>query len=325
MQKEMKKNVVAPVGQMIDRQWQKIVDNMDLMLSHFINIQECKSVCLALGPYRNLTTLTAATLFLHPNCQVLNHGGTRIFGNSRVDFLSNYSEETFNRFIQYAIRISTKGKRGDYGGSITYSHAFDLEYPMKEAYTNSNVTILKEKITCLFWKESLTTSNLIRKRNVDLRNILEKEERLRFLLPIRNPLDCAISNLRSGHASRFENINARSSEIEVSKAVLDEILWFAELHSQYPGRFFYFFEHEISREMLINLATFLQIDPSEIWINNALSVMKTRKSYQHDVNLVAFYREYANSRFARFPALLEGLLLFVQNDGNKLIKASGHT
>src|SRR5689334_13648080 len=108
MQKQIR-NLLTPLTQVIDHQWQKMADNIDLILSSFIDISECKSVCLALGPYRNLTTLTAATLFLHPNCQVLNHGGMRIFGNLQVDFLSNnYSEERFNRFVQYAIRISTK-------------------------------------------------------------------------------------------------------------------------------------------------------------------------------------------------------------------------
>lgn len=317
MQKEIK-NVLAPVVQTIDHKWQKTTEYVDLMLSRFIDIHECTSVCLALGPYRNLTTLTAATLFLHPNCQVLNHGGDRIFGNPQVDFLSNYSAETFNRFIQYAIKISTKGKRGDYGGSITLSHAFDREYRMNEAYRNSHVTTLKEKITCLFWKESLKTSNLIRKRNVDLGYILNKEARLRFLLPIRNPLDCAISNMKTGHAKRFDNITSKSSEIEVTKAVLDEIHWFAELHGTYPGRFFYYFEHEISREMLVDLAAFLQIDPSETWINNALSVMEINKSYQYDANLVAFYYEYVHRRFAEFPDLLKGLLLFVEKDASPM-------
>lgn len=70
----------------------KLADGVDLFMSRSIDISACKSVCLAIGPTGNLTTLTAATLFLHPDCQVLNHGGTRIFGNKQIDFLSDYSE-----------------------------------------------------------------------------------------------------------------------------------------------------------------------------------------------------------------------------------------
>ena len=102
-----------------------LTDRIDLMTSRFIDIKDCQSVCLTLGPYRNLTTLTAATLFLHPNCQVLNHAGKRIFGNRKVDFLSDYSKDKLDRFIQFAIKISSKGQRGKLGGSIIYSHAFD--------------------------------------------------------------------------------------------------------------------------------------------------------------------------------------------------------
>jgi hypothetical protein len=311
MQKDMKR-AFASVTQRMNRKWQEMTDSMDLMLSRFIDIKECKSVCLALGPYRNLTTLTAATLFLHPNCQVLNHGGGRIFGNPEVDFLSDYSEETFNRFIQFAIKISTKGKRGAYGGSITFSHAFDQEYPMREAYRNSHTRILKDDITCLFWKESLLTSNWIRKKNVDLGRIFSQDERLRFLFPIRNPLDCAISNMKTGHVKILENITSRSSEIEVTKAVLDEIHWCAELHDKYPDRFFYYFEHEIAKETLVRLAAFLRIPPDERWIRNALSVMKIKKPYRHKADLTAFYQEYVMRQFAEFPVLQQGLLLFTE-------------
>ena len=71
-------------------------------------------LCLFLGPYRNLTTLTASTLFLHPNCQVLNHASTRIFGDQRIDFFANYSDATFDAFLRYAIHISQSGARGQY-------------------------------------------------------------------------------------------------------------------------------------------------------------------------------------------------------------------
>lgn len=56
------------------------------------------TVCSILGPYRNLTTLTASCLMLHPNIQVLNHYHQL---NSQVDnFLLNYSDENFERFIK---------------------------------------------------------------------------------------------------------------------------------------------------------------------------------------------------------------------------------
>jgi hypothetical protein len=187
---------------------------------------------------------------------------------------------------------------------------------MNEIYRNAGGKLLKQKIKCLFWKESLITSNLIRAKKVDLGNIFAKDDRLRFLLPIRNPLDCAISNLNTGHVNLFDGLNTESSKIEVVQAILDEIFWFAELQREYPDRFFCYFEHEISREMLIKLATFVHLEPSDAWLENALLAMKVKNSYRHDRAFVAFYRHHVNAKFAQFPALSDGLLRFVEAQEN---------
>jgi hypothetical protein len=305
MQKRIKK-----IPKLVDEGKLKFSDTIDLIRSRSIDISACESVCLALGPRGNLTTLTAAILFLHPDCQVLNHAGTRIYGNKQIDFLSDYSEERFERFIQFAIRISNKGFRGDRGGSITYSHAFDSKYQTKDVYQKTGEGLVKEHIRCLFWKESQRTSNLIREKHVDLGNIFKQNDKLRFLQPIRNPMDCAISNLNTGHVTMFKGLSRSSSVIEVTRTILDEIYWLGELVETFPGRFHYYSEHEISEKMLINLAKFLQLDPDETWLANALSVMKTKPSYDHNRELSTFYRDYVINKFSRFPVLSEGLLLF---------------
>ena len=294
----------------IKRKYLNLTDRIDRITARSIDIKDCESVCLALGPYRNLTTLTAATLFLHPNCQVLNHAGNRIYGNRQVDFLSNYSEERLNHFIQFAIKISGKGRGGYVGGSITYSHAFDSKHEIKNEFAKTGLELKKRKIKCLFWKESLLTSNLIREKNVDLRRIFEKEVRLRFIMPIRNPLDCAISNLKTGHVDQFRVLNRNSSVFEVMQAILDEIHWFASQKKNFPNRFFYYFENSISREMLANLASFLKLDPNEVWLSNAMAVMIAKSNYEHDDALLSFYRETVNDKFSQFPALSEKLLKF---------------
>lgn len=287
----------------------KLSDQIDLFLSRSIDISECKSVCIALGPRGNLTTLTAATLFLHPDCQVLNHAGARIYGKKEIDFLSDYSDERFDRFIRFAIRIS-KGHRKKAGGSITFSHAFNPKYKMEKIYQETGAGLVKEHIRCLFWKESHRTSNLIRDKHIDLGNIFKQNDQLRFLQPIRNPMDCAISNLKNrGHMHTF-GLTREASVIQVTQAILDEVLWFAEIQASYPDRLLYYYEHEISRGMLVNLAKFLNLVPNETWLTNALSVMKTKPSYEHDGTLLAAYRDYVELKFKHFPTLSEGLLLF---------------
>ena len=287
-----------------------LADNRDLRRSQSIDISGCRTVCLALGPYRNLTTLTAATLFLHPNCQVLNHAGGRIYGRDEVDFLANYSEERFHRFVQFAIQISNKGQRGGYGGSIVHSHAFDEGHPMRNLHQESGADLVKRDIRCLFWKESLVTANRIRQTNTDLGSILAKNKRLRFLMPVRNPLDCAVSNLKTGHVTLFKGLNKQSPVSDVVAAILREFAWFADLEHKHPGRFFRYFEHSICREMLVVMASFLELAPDDQWISKALVAMETKPSYPHDDKLKAFYREGVRELFAEFPNWREALLEF---------------
>jgi hypothetical protein len=292
------------------KQSQKLADSVDLLASRSIDVSGCKAVCLALGPYRNLTTLTAATLFLHPKCQVLNHAGGRIYNREEINFLSDFTPQKLDRFIQFAVKISTKGERGDHGGSITHSHAFDAEHSMKQLHAKAGAILIKEQIQCLFWKESLLTSNFIRDHDVDLGAIFKREPRLRFLMPIRNPMDCAVSNLKTGHVNIFKGLNKNSPLAEVVSAILNEILWFAGLEANYPGRFFRYFEHGISKNMLQKLEHFLALDPSPEWLDNAEAAMQTKPSYPHKAKLKEFYRTEVQKRFAAYPDIAEGLLKF---------------
>ena len=65
--------------------------------------------------------------------------------------------------------------------------------------------------------------------------------------------------------------------------------------------------------MLSDLARFLELDPDETWIDNALAAMKINPGYNHDDSLVCFYLDYVNSQCARFPELSRGLRAFVDS------------
>ena len=57
----------------------RLTDVIDPGRSRCVDIKYVGYVCLTPGPYRNLTTLTVSVLYLHPDYQVLNHAGTRLF------------------------------------------------------------------------------------------------------------------------------------------------------------------------------------------------------------------------------------------------------
>ncbi len=307
----MKYRIVKRTKKKLAQAKQKLGENIDLMMSRRLNVEEVQTVCLMLGPYRNLTTLTASTMFLHPNCQVLNHAGSRIFGNRAIDFLLDGNHDKLNRFIQFSVQASAKGARGDEGGSITFSHAFDGKHQMNELRKKNHTPLIKKNVRCLLWKESQRTANIIRERSLDMGRLLENESRLRFLLPIRHPLDCATSNLRTGHVRFLRGCSTKPSVEEVARSILDEIFWFHDLQRSFPDRFFSFFEHTISQDMLTDLAAFLKLSPDEQWISDALSSMSIRPGYAYDSKTTDAYKRYVSRKEEEFPSLVDGLLEFV--------------
>lgn len=283
----------------------------DLLASRNVDIASVRTVCLALGPYRNLSTLTAAVLFLHPNCQVLNHAGERILHDERLDFLRAYSEAKMGDFLRYAIHASQSGRRGSYGGSITFSHAFDEQHVTKEVFQNSGGKLLKDEVRALFWKESLLIANHIRDQAIDLSTIFARDSRLRFLLPVRNPIDCAFSNLKTGHVTYFGNLHPQSPVEQVLDAILNEFAWCENLRSKFPDRFFVLFERDFGEPVLDDLARFLDLPPDETWFRNAFRVFNVKGHYDRPSSLVEFYHKAVSTKFASHPELRQKLLAFI--------------
>ena len=288
----------------------EITKSSALLASESIDIESVKTVCLALGPYRNLTTVTASILFLHPHCQVLNHAGQRIFGEEELDFIKDYSDGRFKTFLRYAIYISQSGIRGDFGGSITRSHAFDKHHKVHDLFTVSKLPLVKEKITTVFWKESLRTANYIRENNVDLNKLFTQNKQLRFLLPIRNPLDCAIGQVKTGYIKYFQGRKQGDSVEQAIDSILDEFLWFLDLMSRNPDRFFYFFEHDFNEPTIKRIADFLQLEMTEIWLNDAITAFEIKSDYNHPDVLIAYFRKSVGDKFSDYPDFAEQLLLF---------------
>jgi hypothetical protein len=293
-------------------------DHLNVFLSRTtqVDFQELGSVCLMLGPYRNLTTLTASIMFLHPECQVLNHGAPRTFPIRRVNFLLDYSDQKFRNFVKYAVYLSKNGRRGGYGGSVTFSHAFD-NAAMREAWDANGNRLVKDHIRCLLWKESLHTSNFIRDNHVDVNALLHRNRHLRFLLPIRNPLDCAVSGIKTGHAKFFTDRKSDSVE-DVLDCVLREIRWFFDLRQSAPDRFFHFFEHEITEQTLSALARFLSLEPDPKWLASAIACCDLKKGYEHPRSRIEHYRRSVASLFAPYPEIREKLERFVTAESTSL-------
>jgi hypothetical protein len=258
------------------------------------------NVGLILGPYRNLTTLTASILSLHPDSQVLNHGGKRLL-RGRQDFIAAYSDERLDRFCTSALEASVSGKRGDYGGSIRLSHAFDSEAVSvlyEDRYGNE---MIKEHIACLVWKESQLVTNKIRSSPDKINHLIEVAPRLRYLMPVRNPLDCAMSNMRTGHADRIEGAD-HGDLVSVLDRILESIAWFSQIAAGHPECCFMFFQDEAADVICDGLVRALGIKDDEEWRRAvAISFDVKGKQYDYEPSLLVAFDASLSRHFGDLP------------------------
>ncbi|MEX1248252.1 MAG: hypothetical protein WEA61_07180 [Anaerolineales bacterium] len=276
-------------------------------------IDGLRSVCLFLGPYRNLTSLTASVLFLHPECQVLNHAGSRILPREEWNFLVNYSDEKFRRFCHVALTLSQGGARGGHGGSVVLSHAFAEHPEMWRTYrARFGTRLLKRSVKSLVWKESEKVGEFIRKNGADLGQLVKNNPRLRFLLPIRNPLDCSLSLSRIGISKFYPQFNDNDL-FPLLKTILEEIKWFVELAEEHSEHFLHYFQDEVDSHIFRRLARFLGLAEDPRWISDALNVYQLKRPYTYNADLKHYYAEMVEALFHRRPEFRDHLVKMMQH------------
>lgn len=267
-----------------------------------------------MGPNRNLASLIASVIFMHPNTQVLNHAGGRILGRRKYDFLRDYSEAKFNAFCHYALYMSTRGQRGSYGGSITHSIAFSDFGGVKECYQSRYGNELwKEKVKTLIWKEPFKITQAIQKCDPKAQSLMDQCPRLRFIMPIRNPLACALSNYRLGPRWVLQTLGGREFSVE---AVLDKLFhlyaFFLKLEKAYPSRCLKFFEAEITPDLFPRIAKLLEIPMDDRWQKDSLKFIRIRNNYQYPESLRKQGLKMIDLHFADEPQFAESLRRSIQ-------------
>ncbi len=277
-------------------------------------IENLRTVCLFLGPNRNLTTLAASVLALHPNCQVMSHGGLRVLPEEKLNFMNGYSEEKFREFCHFLWVMSQNGDKGSFGGSITITHAFrdyeTLHATFRRRYGRS---LMKRDVKSLIWKEAHRTDDYVAEHNTDLGAIMKKNEKLRFILPIRNVVDVTYSFYnrepfrKNFYKDQIENPDAR----KILDDLLGRMLRTVNLHLEHPERVLIFFENEIGRDLFVRLANFLLLPQDERWVQDALKCFVVSPSkYEPDPEFMAYYIERVNALFAHAPAIRDQFLQY---------------
>jgi hypothetical protein len=229
---------------------------------------------ILLGPYRNLTTLTAAVLALHPQVQVLNHAYRRLRQTDGVDFFAEPTAETFDRFLALAMEISAGGERGGLGGSILFSHAFDDASLRERYWSRFGASALKPSPACMVWKDSLRVQQRLEAAPAELHAVIQRLRGVRFLLPVRQPLACALSNLRTGKSDRLK---PESNDLPgVLDAVLKSIAWVLQQRDRWPDHFLVFTEASERSTLAIRLQALLGVTRDTRWESDFIAAFAPR-------------------------------------------------
>jgi hypothetical protein len=252
-----------------------------------IDLSRVESAVMALGPNRNMTTLTASLIALHPNCQVLNNAGYRHMDRAEA-LLRHPTAGEYEHFVRSAVYKSQGGRRGHYGGTITLSHAFDRP-AIRDAYrARFGNAVLKDDVRCVYWKSAVQLTALVRDKGIDLSDVVAQYDKIRFLMPIRNPLDCAMSNFRLGHYRHFPEVDGKPIG-DVVDFFVQLIGNFLDNRKKHPGNFFCYFQSEFARQTLVDLAAFLHVPADETWINSCLESRLKGKPYTYEPGMREIY------------------------------------
>ncbi|MBP7001354.1 hypothetical protein [Amaricoccus sp.] len=267
-------------------------------------------VVLPLGPYRNLTTMTAALYALHPNGLVLNHAAQRVLG-SPVDPFADLGDERWLRFKAAAFRLAQHGRGGNFGGNVLLSHAFANSELAKAYAARFGEAIVKPDTKALFWKDSTRLQNRIMEREGLIDELLERQPGARFLFPVRNPMDCARSNMRTGH---WRYLVAEGAGFDaVLRKILELLQWFRRQERARPDRFLSFTETEIDAGFPERIAAFSNLPAPASWaVDDAPKAIEVVQRSAHAPEVVARYAELVADLFGDDPEMRRRLEQFAQ-------------
>jgi len=256
------------------------------------------TVCLFYGANRNLTTLIASLLSLHPNCQVLNHTSKLILTDKK-NFLKIRTQENFGRFVEFAVKKSRKSVKG-IGGSIVDSHAFKKSFSSQEISEKYQARFgnlqVKAEIDCLVWKDATHMTAYLENNAISALTVAADYPNVRFILPIRNLLDCIVSNA-TGHKGDWDNHSVE----EIAEIIIRRTRDFLEMEKQCPRQFMHLFQDEVDTTTVTRLGEFMGLKTSPQWNQDFLDCYKLKPSNGTSLELKNTYLNMLNKHLGNSP------------------------
>jgi hypothetical protein len=246
-----------------------------------------KSICILTVAVRSLSTLFSSACMLHPNITILNHYPL-INTNNKTNFLLDYSDKKVKNFIQTVDDINRNETHvPSKGGVITVSHAFK-KGNMSEVFYERYSKAEKENVRSIIWKDGSRNMSVIKKINVE--SVISKNKRIKFLMIIRNPMDCATSNSKPGYNQNFR----KKDKFSILEELFERYNWSFKMEKKYPNNFFHFFEHEIGNDLLDNIQDFLKVPRDNQWREDFKKVWVILSKYNHENKFKNLYRQLIN-------------------------------
>lgn len=243
-----------------------------------------------LGANRSLTTLLSAMFAFHPEITVLNHGFARIFADPSRNFIIDPRQETFDNFVAEARNMAVGGKRGDFGGHILHSHAFDDE-ALRQAYLDRFGWEAKPRARSLIWKDATYLTRFIASRGTDIDALCRRLPSLRFMMMIRNPVDITISSITKGYSAALVGEKRKDQFDDVFVHLVKLFDGFSLPAEQNPSQCRFIFQDELlDRDHLVGLCDFLDISADPDWLDDIARRISLRPSYPIDPDLRARLR-----------------------------------
>ncbi len=276
-------------------------------------LSDLRSLCFMVGPNRNLASLVALLIYLHKNGEAVNHAGSRIFPKKEIDIWHQCSENRFDLFCRYLEFLSSRGMRGQTGGSIRYSNAVADHPEAKQLVLNRFPDLNRRSpVHALVWKEPLMIYKFLASDGMKTVELLKCYQKIKLLLPVRNPLDCAISNKNLGERWLKRAYGLTDFSLEsVLEALFKIYHSFFTWSKTYPGRCMALFENECSENTLSQLAQFLSLEHDPAWIVDCLQVWKVNQHYRWEKSWLEYYKILCDRYFSDVPEIKNRFLLMV--------------
>lgn len=152
------------------------------------------------GPYGNLTSLYSGALAAHPKVVGLNHGRQDIPDDCAFYETRNQSEamDKLESFVQYVLQRKDEWS----------NHALEKGYLDD---LSSVAEYESDSPEMIFWKESGFFTGWIR-NSATAEKMLEADKDLVLIRPVRNPIDCMVTNIQNYHYFNYDDMKKNSQE-----------------------------------------------------------------------------------------------------------------